>query len=107
KNVRLFVLHGESLVNIQHKNLDIVFGNIVNKNDVKKAMRDVDTVYHLAAFTTGKDDPKFEVNWIGTRNLLEYCKSPKFRKFILFSSIAIYGLPSLFVITVTLMRKVL
>jgi nucleoside-diphosphate-sugar epimerase len=93
KDIRLFILNGESLENIKHKNVEIVWGDILNIHDAKNAMKDIDIVYHLAAFTTGKDDSKFDVNWMGTRNLLKN-KTQKLKKFILFSSIAVYGLPS-------------
>lgn len=99
ENLRLFVLEGESLKNLPKENFDIVFGDICDKKKVKTAMKDVSVIYHLAAKTIdgGKyySDSEYEnVNVIGTKNLLSECKDMKIKKFVLFSSIAVYGLPA-------------
>ena len=96
-NLRLFVKNGESIKNLPKKNFDIFYGDIRNKNDVKEAMKGIDVVYHLAAkidFDGSWEEYK-DVNVQGTKNLVEQAvKNKKFKKFINYSSIGIYGLPA-------------
>lgn len=99
KNIRLFIAKGESLKNLPKIDFDIIFGDIRKKEDLKRAMEGVSVVYHLAAKTIegGKyytDSEYKEVNIQGTKNILEQCKKKKIKKFVLFSSIAVYGLPA-------------
>lgn len=97
--LRLFVAEGESLDNLPKEKFDIVFGDIRDKKKLRHAMRNVSIVYHLAAKTIDggkyyKDSEYKEVNIEGTRNLLYECRNRKIKKFVLFSSIAVYGLPA-------------
>lgn len=96
--LRLFVKTGETLENLPNKKFDVVFGDIRNVNDVKKAMKDVTTVYHLAARIDfdGKTYKEYEeVNVLGTKNLVdEAVKNKNFKKFVNFSSIGVHGLPA-------------
>lgn len=99
QRIRLFIPEKESLDNLPKLNFEIVRGDIQNEADAKKAMEGVDLVYHLAALTidggkyfTGKEYT--QVNVQGTENLLKACKNKKIKKFIFFSSIAVYGLPA-------------
>ena len=99
KNIRLLIPEKESLTNLPNLKFDIVRGNIQNTKDVKKAVEGVDIVYHLAALTIdgGKyytQEEYAKVNVVGTENLLNACKNRKIKKFIFFSSIAVYGLPA-------------
>lgn len=94
RNLRLFVQKSDSLKNLQAKNFEIIKGDIRDKKAVKTAMKDVVVVYHLAARTLDVNTyTDFEdVNINGTQNLLNECRNVK--KFILFSSIAVFGLPA-------------
>jgi nucleoside-diphosphate-sugar epimerase len=79
------------------KKLDIVFGDIRNKKNIKKAMKDVDVVYHLAAKTDfeGKKYREYKnVNVLGTKNLVDACKKGGIKKFVFFSSVGVYGFPA-------------
>lgn len=99
ENIRLLILKDESLVNLPKLKFEIIRGDITNENDVKMAMEGVDVVYHLAALTIDGDkyytkEEYIKVNVAGTENLLNACKNKKIKKFIFFSSIAVYGLPA-------------
>lgn len=99
ENIRLLIPKKESLTNLPNLKFDIVRGDIQNTKDVKKAVDGVNIVYHLAALTIdgGKyytQEEYAKVNVLGTENLLKVCKDKKIKKFIFFSSIAIYGLPA-------------
>lgn len=96
--LRLFVKTGESLENLPQLDFDIIYGDIRDKKAVKQAMKDVTTVYHLAARIDfdGKTYEEYEeVNVIGTKNFVEEAvKNKNFKKFINYSSIGVYGLPA-------------
>lgn len=98
-SLSLLIPKNESLKNLPKKNFEIIYGDIRNKEDVKKAMKGVSIIYHLAALTI--DGGKYyswnqyhQVNVLGTQNLLDECRGKKIKKFIFFSSIAVYGLPA-------------
>lgn len=96
--LRLFVKTGESLENLPQLDFDIIYGDIRDKKVVKRAMKDVTTVYHLAARIDfdGKTYEEYrDVNVTGTKNFVDVAvKNPKFKKFINYSSIGVYGLPA-------------
>ncbi|HUT79573.1 MAG TPA: NAD(P)-dependent oxidoreductase [Candidatus Bathyarchaeia archaeon] len=75
---------------------DIIWGDVRNKNDVSKALEDIDIIIHLAyilpPITTKNLKLAKEVNIEGTKNILEIAKSQKKQPKILFtSSVIIYG----------------
>ena len=97
KNLKLFVHYKDSLKNLPKKNFEIIKGDICEASIIKKSMKDVDVVYHLAALTLKPEYSEvdyFRVNVEGTKNLLTSAESQKVKKFIFFSSVAVYGLPS-------------
>ncbi len=96
-SLRLLVKPGESLDNLPSGKFEIIWGDIRDKKVVKKAVEGVDVIYHLAAKTVFEGDTYRDfkdVNVDGTKNLLESIKGENIKKFILFSSIAVYGLPA-------------
>ena len=96
KNLRLFVQQSDSLSNLPSKKLEIIKADIRDKKAVKTAMKNVDVVYHLAARTLDGNvyTDYMEVNVDGTQNLLDESKNNDVKKFVLFSSIAVFGLPA-------------
>jgi nucleoside-diphosphate-sugar epimerase len=96
RKLRLFVYKNESLDNLPKEYFDIVRGDIRNKLDVKKAMKNIGVVYHLAAKIDfdGTHKEFSDVNVLGTQNLLNECKGKDIKKFIFFSSIGVYGMPA-------------
>jgi nucleoside-diphosphate-sugar epimerase len=97
RKLKLLIPEGESLGNLPKKQLDIIRGDICDKKTIKKAMEDVETIYHLAAkidFDGATYKEYKDVNVEGTQNLLDECRNKKIQKFIFFSSIAVFGLPA-------------
>jgi len=75
---------------IDNENVEIFYGDLLDKESLKKAVEGVDVVFHLAAITdylASKDD-MYKINVIGTKNLLEVSKG---KKFIYLSSTAAMG----------------
>src|SRR6056297_2776073 len=77
---------------------EIMWGNLLNKKSVRKAVEGVDVVIHLAAINPPLADEKpemaYEVNVNGTKNIIaeiERIEKENRPKLIYTSSIAIYG----------------
>ncbi|MCX6120424.1 MAG: NAD-dependent epimerase/dehydratase family protein [Ignavibacteriales bacterium] len=74
-----------------------VDGNILERSIVRQAMKDVDTMIHLAAehkdFGVAESD-YFRVNEQGTRAILEEASNANIKKLIFYSSVAVYGAQS-------------
>ncbi len=81
----------------EYPNVNIVTGDIRKYNDLKKAVKDKDIIFHLAAqvaVTTSVLDPRtdFDINALGTFNLLEAIRSTKSKPLIIFTSTnKVYG----------------
>jgi UDP-glucose 4-epimerase len=77
------------------ENFDVIEGDIRN-TDIKKILKDVDVVYHMAAELgveriAGRDKEVWEVEVEGTKNLLKACVSAGVKKFLFASSSEVYG----------------
>lgn len=85
-----------NLVGLEKK-LDILPGNFLNRSDIKKALEEIDIVFHYISLTTpgsSMKDPLIDVetNIKGTIALLEECVKAKVKKVVFSSSGgAIYG----------------
>lgn len=76
----------------------LIKGDIRNPNQIKPAVRGVDLVFHAAANANGTVsvmNPRFdfEVNAMGTLNMLEASLQARVKKFVYVSSASIYGKP--------------
>jgi UDP-glucose 4-epimerase len=84
-----------------HGNLEILEGDLRDAVAIKAAIRDVDYVFHLAAFISVPQsmlEPEecFSINVNGTVNLLEAARIAGVQKVVLSSSTAVYGDPDIF-----------
>ena len=76
-------------------NIEFLEGDITSKEDVKKSLINIDTIYHIAAFSNidlVKDHPltTIEQNIMGTAYLLEECRLQKIKRFVFASSVYAY-----------------
>ena len=68
----------------------VLEGDISNKRSIKSAMKDVTKVVHLAGLVDYKNRKRiFDVNYQGTKNLLECCDD--IDKFVFSSSVTVFG----------------
>ncbi len=80
-----------------HNRLEFVKGDVRDPTSVAEAVRDVSEIYHLAAqvaVTTSVADPRsdFDINALGTLNVLEAARKSIRRPFLLFTSTnKVYG----------------
>jgi len=75
------------------KDVTFIEGNIRDEDDVKKAIRDCDVVFHLAALTNVRGTNEREIyktNFLGSRNVFNIAKENGC-KIIFTSSAAVYG----------------
>lgn len=94
-SVRTLVRPGENTANIKELDIEIVEGDILDLDVVKKATDGVDTVFHLAAiYSIWMPDwqPIYEVNLQGSRNILWACLHQGVERVVYTSSIAALGI---------------
>jgi len=74
--------------------IEIIEGDLLNKDSLVKALRGVNKVFHLAAIARPMNVPRqlnFDINVKGTQNLLEACKENKVKKFVHVSTMSVFG----------------
>ncbi|MGA2225733.1 MAG: NAD(P)-dependent oxidoreductase [Syntrophobacteraceae bacterium] len=79
---------------VKDSHVEFVVGNCQDRTSLKQGVKDVDQVFHLAGVTTAvKEKTFFEVNALGTENLVQSCieNNTRLKKFIYLSSQAAAG----------------
>lgn len=103
-NVRAFVYYNsfnswgwlDSIPKEKLKNIDVFTGDIRDPNGVRKAMQEVDEVYHLAAliaipFSYHSPDAYVDTNIKGTLNVLQAAKDLEASRVLVTSTSEVYG----------------
>ena len=85
-----------------HPNVTVMSGDVLNPDSVKKALKDIDVVLHLAAIAGVSNyyqEPlrTLQVNILGTVNVLEEVIKQKVQSFIYFSTSEVFGANALWV----------
>lgn len=77
------------------RNLQELDGDILQPNEFRRKLKNLDAVVHLAAVNRARTDQEFGrlfvTNVVGTFNMLELAKKMSVSKFIFASSAAVYG----------------
>lgn len=76
--------------------LKIFYGDVRNKKDIEKAMKNCKYVYHVAGIVSYNliaNWKVFSVNFYGTKNILEIAKKLKVKKIVVTASTAGIGIP--------------
>ena len=81
---------------LNHRNFKLINGDIRDSNLLEKIMRDIDVVFHLAAqihVDRSIIEPQltYEVNVLGTQNILEVARTYDVEKVICTSTSEVYG----------------
>lgn len=89
---------GNVTPHVNNKNFKLVSGNVVDKRSLEKAFQEgkIDAVIHLAAQAGVRPSVQnpglhFEVNVLGTVNVLEFCNKYNIKKVVFASSSSVYG----------------
>lgn len=96
--VRALVRTSSNLSEIEHLPLDFVYGDVTEKDAVRRAVAGVDVVFHTAARMNDWGPWKIfhEQNIAGTLNLLEASAAAKITRFVHTSSTGVTGLGALY-----------
>ena len=92
--LRLTVRESTRTENLEGLEYDSVKCDLLDRRQVRRALRDVDRVFHCAGMTSlrpGDAERLFEVNVIATRNLLEECLRAGVERVVYTSSVAAIG----------------
>ncbi|MBA4420390.1 MAG: epimerase [Anaerolinea sp.] len=90
EKVRAMVLPKDDLTPIKYLDVEIVIGDVLEQDSLVRAMRGVDTVYHLAGLISimpGDADLLQQINVDGTRNMLSAARENQVKRFVYTSSI--------------------
>ncbi len=90
EKVRAMVLPKDDLTPIKDLDVEIVIGDILDQESIRRALRRVKTVYHLAGFISilpGDAAILQMVNVEGTRNMLDVSRDMNVKRFVYTSSI--------------------
>ncbi len=83
-------------MNNMPEGIEFIEGDILNTDVTQHACRDIDVVFHLAALlpqTRASQEKFHSVNVRGTENMLSAAVSESVKRFVLSSSVEIYGIP--------------
>lgn len=103
EHVRVMVLPKDDLTPLINLDVEIVLGNILEPETIRKAMKGIDRVFHLAGMISilpGQQKLLSAINVSGTKNMLDCALEANVGQFIYTSSIhALAGVPHGEVIT--------
>jgi len=94
KVVALDYKEGHKTDELRQWGAEVVIGSVTDKDAVRRCTRGVEVVHHLAAAFRELNVPQthyYEVNVVGTRNVLEEALSQGVRKFIYCSTCGVHG----------------
>lgn len=92
--VRCLIRNASDLKWLKGLPVEFIFGDCLEKDSLRQGVKDVDYLFHLAAVTKAIEEKTyFEVNGLGTENLIHACleNNPRLRKFVYLSSQAAAG----------------
>ena len=93
-NVRALVLHDDIFQNtLSNKDVEIINGDIRDYETMKKAVNNIDIVYHCAALVSdwGSYKKFKEINVYGTENICKACLTQNIERFVYTSSNVVFG----------------
>jgi nucleoside-diphosphate-sugar epimerase len=76
-------------------NVEVVRGDLMNATDSRTAVEGMDVVFHAAAGLTGSTAVMFLNTVVPTRRLIDACVEQPVKRFVLVSSLGIYGAAAL------------
>lgn len=89
--VRCLVRNTSNIKELKNLNVDIVYGDLLDKTSLGPALNGIDLVYHLAGevYSRRKKD-YYKGNVLATQILLEACKEKGIKRIIFLSSVGVY-----------------
>jgi nucleoside-diphosphate-sugar epimerase len=92
--VRAMVRHSKKAERLRKLPLEVVQADLLDLESLRDAIDGCDLVFHCAALVreTGDRDEFYRINVKGTENILNVARDKGVKKFIHFSSVAVYGM---------------
>lgn len=91
--IRALVRQRSDTTFLREKEVQLHYGDLLDRESLKAAMRGIRVVFHCAAALDEKrKDLLWKINYIGTEQLLEVARQAGVEKFIHISTVGIYGL---------------
>lgn len=93
--VRCLVRKNDDLQFLPKDRVQIVFGDVTDKNSLKGIVDGVDVIYHLAARTDFEGNnwtEYYQPNVLGTQNLIDLAIKKRAKRFVFFSTMRVVGL---------------
>lgn len=93
-DVRTFVRNPDKFPPLRDLGVEIVTGDLRNREDVNRAMEGVDVVYHIAALFRAENvtrEDMFDINAGGAQNMLEAAEGQGVKRFVHCSTIGVHG----------------
>lgn len=90
ERVRVLILPGEDTTSLSGLDVELIEGNVLDKDSLRRAMQEVDVVFHLASLVAITEDKAYlleTVNVDGTQNVIDIAKEMDVKKLIYTSSI--------------------
>lgn len=95
REVKVLVRAGTDTDNIDGLDLELAYGDLRDKDSLKKALQDCDVLYHTAAYYSLWDKNKrliYDINVEGTRNILQAALDLELTKTVYTSTVGCIGL---------------
>jgi nucleoside-diphosphate-sugar epimerase len=90
-SVRCLVRKTSDIKELRDLNVDLAYGDLLDKTSLPPALDKIDLVYHLAGEVySRKIDDYYKGNILATQNLLEACKQKGTKRIIFLSSTGVY-----------------
>ena len=90
-SVRCLVRKSSDIKELNDLNVDLAYGDLLDRDSLGPALDGIDLVYHLAGEVYSRKGADYRnVNVLGTKNLLEISKGKNLKKIIYISSLAVY-----------------
>ena len=85
EKVRAFILPEEDPSSLNGMPLEVVKGNVLDREALRRAMQGAEIVYHLAGIISimpGRDDAMRQVNVVGTTNVARIARETGVRRMV-------------------------
>jgi len=90
-SVRCLVRKSSNITPLRDSNIDIVYGDLLDKDSIFPALDGIDLVYHLAGEVYSRRKQNYyKGNVLATQNLLEACKEKGTKRIIYLSTVGVY-----------------
>ncbi|MHA1310925.1 MAG: NAD-dependent epimerase/dehydratase family protein [Candidatus Helarchaeota archaeon] len=91
-NVISLVLKGTNEEFLSNLNTQIIYGDVTKPETLKNILNDIELIYHLAAIPSDWWNKSiFNVNYNGTKNILEEAIKNNVKRFVFMSSLVVHG----------------